>query len=739
MPFFHVIENYNYEDQTLVRSFLDTCKSQVAGSQYISRRALDLMEQLAVYKKMHGSHLSCIVFVKRRYVALILSILINHYFQDDIRAMHLVGQQKMLLKLNSEEKVPRNQKRTLEHFAVGTYQVIVATTVAEEGLDIRSCNLVIRFNPMETLSSYIQSKGRARHSDSKYVVMLEQDMTVLDNTYEKFKCIEKQLDSLERDETLSAPCKREASSEKSYTNERTGAKFTTQSAVQLLKYYCDLLPKDEYCDLRPQFIDRESTVRCSNGQFLFKCTLILPSCCPLKEMTSSEWMTSKIMAKKLVCFEACIELFLRGALNDYFVPAVIASSKPTMNQSTAASIPGDLKVPNKRCKIKVRSFPERQVSPRWSMTNNNDASDYSDYSDITIYVYETISSLDPDIRFYLCTRKHLKLNRGFLLDLRVGSRQHTVKVSELRSQSISLQQLSKFQSYFCFFMSSIIAGKHTEKMFAAKDVDSPIVAIPSNVFEAIINFEDLTMPVLVSGQQFRTLETTPETVMLDLKNFVVLQHNGSLVELVEVLRHVNLKEVEFIVGDENKGSLYYALLRRHLCDDGQADSENCMLCIFKRIINVKNVHLFDAQESVELEFRDIEVLYDGERIIAMKFQSHQQVDYCLDVFRPQYQVHIIPAILMRAGSVLPIILHECENYMIAQDCNEELIPEFRDPSAMAIALMTTNAIGSVDYERLEILGDRYARFKKILLYHNIFEHLKHYLLLYFQCFKTSGL
>ena len=51
--------------------------------------------------------------------------------------------------------------------------LLVATSVAEEGLDIRTCSLVVRFDLPETLSSYIQSRGRARMQKSLYVLLLE--------------------------------------------------------------------------------------------------------------------------------------------------------------------------------------------------------------------------------------------------------------------------------------------------------------------------------------------------------------------------------------------------------------------------------------------------------------------------------------------------------------------------------------------------------------------------------------
>lgn len=51
--------------------------------------------------------------------------------------------------------------------------MLVATSVAEEGLDIRQCNVVIRFDLAKTVLAYIQSRGRARKPGSDYILMTE--------------------------------------------------------------------------------------------------------------------------------------------------------------------------------------------------------------------------------------------------------------------------------------------------------------------------------------------------------------------------------------------------------------------------------------------------------------------------------------------------------------------------------------------------------------------------------------
>ena len=50
--------------------------------------------------------------------------------------------------------------------------IIVATQVIEEGLDIQGCNLVIRFDLSDTVCSFIQSRGRARMKGSHYVLLV---------------------------------------------------------------------------------------------------------------------------------------------------------------------------------------------------------------------------------------------------------------------------------------------------------------------------------------------------------------------------------------------------------------------------------------------------------------------------------------------------------------------------------------------------------------------------------------
>ena len=63
------------------------------------------------------------------------------------------------------------QNEFLTDFRLGKKRVCVATEVMEEGVDIPAINLVIRFDDVPNFRSFIQSRGRARQFDSKYVTI----------------------------------------------------------------------------------------------------------------------------------------------------------------------------------------------------------------------------------------------------------------------------------------------------------------------------------------------------------------------------------------------------------------------------------------------------------------------------------------------------------------------------------------------------------------------------------------
>ena len=65
----------------------------------------------------------------------------------------------------------RKQDKVLQGIKSHRYNIVVATSVAEEGVDIPECQLVVCLNPPTTVKALVQMRGRARKKDSYFVVL----------------------------------------------------------------------------------------------------------------------------------------------------------------------------------------------------------------------------------------------------------------------------------------------------------------------------------------------------------------------------------------------------------------------------------------------------------------------------------------------------------------------------------------------------------------------------------------
>jgi len=110
-----------------------------------------------------------IVFTESRDTAEVLTEFLGEHF--DTR--RFVGQGD---RDGSDGMTQNEQAETLDAFRDGEFEVLVSTSVAEEGLDVPEVDLVLFFEPVPTAIRSIQRKGRTgRQAKGRVVVLLAED------------------------------------------------------------------------------------------------------------------------------------------------------------------------------------------------------------------------------------------------------------------------------------------------------------------------------------------------------------------------------------------------------------------------------------------------------------------------------------------------------------------------------------------------------------------------------------
>ena len=68
-----------------------------------------------------------------------------------------------------------HQSPALQKFRAGAHRLLISTSVLQEGIDVPMCDHIILFDQSWTLTSFIQSRGRARAKDSHYILICNQE------------------------------------------------------------------------------------------------------------------------------------------------------------------------------------------------------------------------------------------------------------------------------------------------------------------------------------------------------------------------------------------------------------------------------------------------------------------------------------------------------------------------------------------------------------------------------------
>lgn len=156
-------------------SVLKALQSGVDRAAVSFPKAQKLVEFLT-HMKMEKDSWDGIVFVKTKAgVFALTELLQNTAGLEEMSFTPLTGHDKVAGVTNAMQGMSiRRQAETLDRFqAAGNWNVLVATAVAEEGIDIPSCQFAVSYTMVESGREWTQRQGRARKSDSQFVSIIE--------------------------------------------------------------------------------------------------------------------------------------------------------------------------------------------------------------------------------------------------------------------------------------------------------------------------------------------------------------------------------------------------------------------------------------------------------------------------------------------------------------------------------------------------------------------------------------
>lgn len=294
----------------------------------ISRKMQKLLETLNSYE----GELTGIVFAQERTTVVVMSHLLKLHpmVRDRFKIASVVGtsqyrsRKRDFLELNSGDA-----QEALQSFRRGKVNLLVATTVLEEGIDVPACNIVVCFEKPKTLKSFIQRRGRARMNTSKLILLLDDQSTA---AAQEWRTLELEMKKRYEDETRQIQLVHEVeeSEHPDYPplevegEDGRLARLTIDDAKGHLEHFCATLSSRKFVDFSPYYIirtagDEEDPL---SPSALLKAVVHLPVSLPpevRKAESLREWRSEQNACKD-AAFQAYLALYTAGLVNDHLLP-----------------------------------------------------------------------------------------------------------------------------------------------------------------------------------------------------------------------------------------------------------------------------------------------------------------------------------------------------------------------------------------------------------------------------------
>ncbi|KAF6212369.1 hypothetical protein GE061_012891 [Apolygus lucorum] len=632
-----------------------------------------------------ADNLCGIIFVRKKFTAKILYHLFYELNRNDedfkyVSTQYTVGKSAdPLTDPREAENEYKKQEDVLKRFRMRECNLVVATSVLEEGIELPRCNLVVRFDPVVDYRSHAHSKGRARQQNSYYIVLIES--LALENflhTYAKHICTEEILlgrcasDEPSLREEMDADLYNRLVPEVKPLPGDSNPSVMLSSAIALVNRYCAKLPSDTFTRLAPIWDTKK--ILC-NGSTMFYTSIRLPINSPVKETILGHPMPTKVLAKRMAALETCRRLHARGELDNNLEPIGKEAFNFGMEEDDLTPANWDPNIPRPGT-TKSRQYYYKRIADCLNNCRPNAGVPcilYNISMTLTCPLPEEQNTRGrklhpPELApqaFGILTRKPIPKICPFPIFTRSGEVQvslqkcsSTVMLTERHVETISaflnftFTSVLRLQKYLMSF-----DPQATENSFyivpTRKDQESGIIQVDWEFLELIYERRD-DNPRIVPEEERKKFEFDPDryqdaVVMPWYRN----QDQPQYFYVAEICHHLSPKSA-FPGSDYNTFEDYY--LKKYgiqIQDTSQplldVDHTSARLnFLTPRYVNRKGVALPTSSEETKKAKR--ENLEQKQILVA---------ELCL--------VHVVPASLWRQAVCLPCILYRINALLLADE------------------------------------------------------------------------
>lgn len=264
-----------------------------------------------------GRDLVGIIFVKQRATAAVLAKILSSSPRASkwLRVATILGTSQSSKRSRSLRDLIEGHDKvdTLERFRNGLVNLVVATSVLNEGIDVPACNLVFCFDQPDNLKTFVQRRGRARQQKSTLVLMQPRCAT----NSNLWQSLETEMKAMYADKSrklreIEDIEEAELCDDRYLRVKGTGALLNLDNAISHLNHFCAVLPARSYVNLTPEYIFVK-------GGYT-RVILPLSVDSSLRETSSRYMWQSETNGKKDAAYEAYTRLHRAGLVSDHLLP-----------------------------------------------------------------------------------------------------------------------------------------------------------------------------------------------------------------------------------------------------------------------------------------------------------------------------------------------------------------------------------------------------------------------------------